>query len=133
MEATLRQLRIIWIALFAAIFVYGGAASRAAVRQAPDPMVFHAIVGLAVLEVLALFVLRRKYVLQAAPLLSNEGEKATAIARWRTGHIIVWSLSLSVGLYGVVLRFIGFDFRQVSIFFIAGIALMLFLVPRRPS
>ena len=133
MEATLRQLRIIWLALFVAIFAYAGLASRAVVHQAPNPMVFRAIVGLAVLEVLALFVLRRKYVLQAAPLLSNEGENATAIARWRTGHILVWSLSLSVGLYGLVLRYIGFDFRQVSIFFVAGIALMLFLVPRRPS
>src|SRR5215467_7131690 len=123
-DTAMRQLRIIWLALLAAIAAYSFLSFHASVHSAPQPILFRAIALVAVGEVLVLFFFRRRFVLQNALLLVSDAGNASALARWRAGHIIVWALSLSIGLYGLMLRYMGFYFRQVSIFFIAGAALM---------
>jgi hypothetical protein len=133
MDVALKQLRIIWGALLLAILVYAVLCSQIVVHQEPVPIMFRAMTLVAVAEVLVLFIFRHNYVLQTAPLLNDQPGNASALARWRTGQIATWALSVSVALYGVVLRYLGFSFRQVSIFLIAGGALMLFLSPRRPQ
>jgi len=100
---------------------------------APEPLLFRVIAMLAVGEVLLLFFFRRKLAVEVSAF-PNAGEVTEpALVRWRTGYIITWAISTSIALYGVVLRFVGFEFRQVSMFFLAGAALMLFLGPRRPQ
>jgi hypothetical protein len=133
MDSALRQLRIIWLALLAAISTYSVLSFYVSMHSVPQPIIFRVIALLAVSEVLLLFLFRRRFVLQNALLLAADAANASALAQWRVGYIVVWAMSLSVALYGLVLRYLGFDFRQVSIFFIAGGALMLLFAPRRPS
>ena len=131
-DTALRQLRIIWLTMLAAIAVYSFLSFQVDIHSAPQPVIFRAIALVAVSEVLLLFFFRRRFVLQNALLVASGTENASALTQWRAGYIIVWAMSLSIGLYGLVLRYVGFDFRQVSIFFIAGGALMLLFAPRRP-
>ena len=132
-NTALRQLRIIWLAMLVAVGAYSFLSFHADIHSAPQPIIFRAIALVAVSEVLLLFFFRRRFVLQNAQLLASGTENASALTQWRTAYIIVWAMSLSIGLYGLVLRYVGFDFRQVSIFFIAGGALMLLFAPRSPS
>ena len=134
MDSALTQLKVIWLVLLLAVGVDALLSLLLPVHAvAPAPIMFRAIGLLAACEVVLLFVFRRKYVLQNAEALSSGASNEPAMARWRTGHIVTWALSLSIAMYGIVLRFVGFEFKQVSIFFIAGAALMLLLAPRRPA
>jgi hypothetical protein len=94
---------------------------------------FRSIAFVSMSEVVLLFFFRRKLVLQSEPLLASEPYEPAVVARWRTGYIITWALSLSIALYGLVLRYLGFTFSQVAPFFVAGFVLILFFAPRRPD
>ena len=49
-----------------------------------------------------------------------------ALARWRVGYVVIYALSLSIALYGLVLPFMGFPMSAVAPFLLAGFALILF-------
>jgi len=132
MDSTLRMLLVTWLTLLAAIGGYTTLCFFAVVHVTPSPVMIRAISIVAASEVIVLFVLRRKSVLPAAATLSIQAEDVAALARWKTGQIVTWALSLSIALYGLVLRYIGFSFPQTAPFFIAGFVLMLFYLPRRP-
>jgi len=132
MESAQRMMWILWFSLLIAMAGYTVLCFFANVRTIPNPMMLRAMSIVAAAEVVALFVLRRKMLVPAMALLSSHSEDAAALARWKTGHILTWALSLSVALYGLVLRYLGFTFSQVAPFFIAGFILMLFYFPRRP-
>lgn len=132
MEASLKMLKIIWAALLAAVVLYVYFCSIAKVQSTPNPLFFRAIVLVACSEVVALFVLRRVLFRPAAALLSSQPEDALSLKKWRAGNIVSWCFSLSIALYGVVLRYTGFSFRQAVPFFAVGFCLILLLPPRRP-
>jgi hypothetical protein len=131
-EAAQKMMSILWFSLLIAMAGYTILSFFANVRTTPNAIVLRAMSIVAAAEVIALFVLRRKMLVPAMALLSSQSEDAAALARWKTGHIVTWALSLSVALYGLVLRYLGFAFTQVAPFFIAGFILMLFYFPRRP-
>jgi len=98
-----------------------------------SPAFIYAIVALAAAMVGATLLVRRVMVKPAESTLAGDPENATALTRWRASYIVTFALSETVALYGIVLRFIGVEFRQVVPLFVAGFILMLYFTPRRPS
>lgn len=45
------------------------------------------------------------------------------------GHIVIYAISLSIALYGLMLDFMGFSMPAVAPFLLAGFALILFFRP----
>ena len=98
------------------------------------PLAFiYSIVVLAASMAGAILLVRRIILKPAESTLAGDPENLAALNRWRIGYIATFALSEAVALYGFVLRFVGVGFRQVIPFFLAGLILMLFFGPRRPS
>jgi hypothetical protein len=133
MEAARRMMQIIQGAFLFSIALYAVMTKMLPANAAPNVVVFKILVLLAVGNVVAIFVLRRKLVKSAEQTLSVQPDDADAVARWRSGYIITYAFSEVVALYGLVLHFTGFTFVQVLPFFIAGFVLILFYAPRRPA
>jgi len=131
-EITLKNLRIVRLALLASIVLYGFISFRAPMREEPKPLMLEAITGVAVAIVGSVLFFRRTMILKSEALLAAQPEDPVALGRLRAGYIVVWALCESIVLYGLVLRFIGFTFAHVLPFLIAGFVLMLFFSPRRP-
>jgi len=131
-EGALRTLKIIWGALLAAVLAYACLCSIAKVHSAPNRFLLVPFGVVALLEVAVLFFLRQRVLGSATAVLGSQPDDPAALAKWRAGNIISWAFGASIGLYGVVLRYTGFSFREVIPFLIAGFCLILFLAPRRP-
>ncbi len=134
MESSLRFLRIIQTALLSSVLLYALLAAR--FGPAPKelfPLVLYAIALLAVSISVGIFMLRLIMVKRAENVLRTNAEDSNALARWRTGYILILALSESIAVHGLVLRFVGFGFSEVLPFFVASFMLMLFFGPRRLS
>jgi hypothetical protein len=134
-EASLKILRTVRLAMLGSIVIYAwiGERSGPPPRTGNAVVAYYAITALAISMVGAIFVLRRIIVLPAENALANNPEDTTALNRWRAGSVVTHAICEALALYGLVLRFMGFRFSQVLIFYVAGFALMLFFAPRRPS
>lgn len=130
-ESSRRVLQIVRGAFLASIVIYAWMVRTLPSNVPADPRLFRIITAVAVAEVLVMFVLRRVFVVKAEEVLVSQPEDAIALQRWRTGYLVTWCLSEAVALFGVVLHFLGFTFKQVLPFFIAGFALIVFSTPRR--
>jgi hypothetical protein len=69
-------------------------------------------------------------VLPAEAILQSQPQDAKALARLRQGYLVTYALCLSIALYGLVLHFVGFSISQIAPFFVAGLALIVFLGPK---
>jgi len=132
-EATLALLRKVRWALLVSIGLYAIICLRAPIPHAPKSVVLHVIVAMALGLVAGMFFVRRKLITAAETVLSSQPNDPAALARLRSGYIMVWAFTESIVLYGLVLRYMGFSFTQVTPFFVGGFALMLFMPPRRPA
>lgn len=133
MEATLALLRKVRWALLVSIGLYVIVCLRTPLPHTPKPIVLHFIVVMALGLVAGMFFIRRKFITAAETLLSSQPNDPAALARLRGGYIVIWALAETIVLYGLVLRYMGFSFAQVSPFFMGGFVLMLFMPPRRPA
>lgn len=134
MEASLRLLRMVQVAMLISIGLYAFIAQGYGPAPKPvAPISAITMAALAVSTIGAVLVVRRILVKPAEAELSKNFADTGAQNRWRMGYIATYALSEAVALYGVVLRFIGFSFSQVIPFFVAGFILMLFFGPRRLS
>jgi len=97
-----------------------------------DPTLFYALSLATITIVGVILVVRRTLVLQSSTMLAARPDDAATLNRWRTGYIMTYALSESIGLFGLVLRLIGFTLSQVWSFYIAAFILLLFFGPRRP-
>jgi hypothetical protein len=102
-------------------------------QQQTNPVFFKVILAVAIACIVFCFSFRRRFIASPAAVLINDPTNVAALKRWQTGHILHFAFSLSVALYGLVLRYTGFSMRQVLPFYIAGFALMLYGIPRQPK
>jgi hypothetical protein len=133
MEAALRVLGIVRYALMTSIVIYFFLVMWLPSTASPNPVIFYALTLLAVTLVAVVFVFRRVFVTRSEKALTVQPDDRKALAQWRTGYLVIYCLSESVVLYGVVLHFLGFSASQVAPFYLAGFLLILFFAPRRPS
>lgn len=133
MGAALRMLQIVRWAMLVSIILYCLVAEQFAPTGSPNPVILHALTGMAITVVALMFVMRRILVLRSAAALATKPGDTIALTRWRTGYLVTYCLCEAIALYGLVLRFIGFSFFQVAPFYLAGFMLLVFYVPRQPS
>jgi hypothetical protein len=132
MNSAMKMMWIIWAALLAALAGYAALCLLAAVNAIPNLIMIRVLSIVAAAEVIAIFVLRRAMLMPAAALLMAQPENPSLLARWKGANIATWALCSCLGLYGVVLRFLGSTFTQAAPFLISSFVLLLFYYPRRP-
>jgi len=85
---------------------------------------------LAVSEVGIATTLRGKLVHPAVEKLQRSPRDSAALEQWRRGNILSLVFALTVVLYGVVIRVMGFSWNIAAWFFVAGFFLLLWWTPR---
>ena len=98
----------------------------------PAPMVLYMIAGYAGVIVGIALLFRRIMVKRAETVLAANSEDRLGLARWATGHIMIFAFCESIVLFGMILRYMGFSLIQVAAFYIAGAGMMLYATPRLP-
>lgn len=134
MESALKTVRIIQIAMLVSIAMYVFIGERMAPGPSSvSPVVFYvfSLAGMTFVGVILL--IRRTLILQSEATLRTGATKFGTLNRWRSGYIVTYALSESLALFGLILRFMGFNLVQVVPFYLAGFILMLFFGPRQPS
>ncbi len=130
MEGTRKFINTVRFILAGTIVMYALVVLRLPSSATPSPIILRALTVLAVLMTILIFVMRRIQVFPAEEILQSQPQDAKALGRLRLGYLITYALSLSIALYGVALHFFGFSISQVTPFFIAGFALILFYGPK---
>ena len=135
MDAALRIVRMIRIALIASIVLYAliGEVAGRSVTTVPNVNVYFVVTFLAVADVGAIVIVRRLFVMPAEAVLATQPADTAALGRWRVGYLITYAQCEAVALFGLMLRMIGFQFSQAVTFYAIGLILILLFGPRRPS
>ncbi len=135
MQNLLRSMRLIYAVLLVALaaYIYLPEWLHPHPSTSPDRIMLYAIMGMAVANVVVIFVMRRVLISPVETILVSDRENKAAQARWRVGQITTFALCLSVGLFGMMLRFIGFTLTEVLPLYLLSIALLLYFYPRDSS
>jgi len=134
MDSSLKLLRTVRLFLLVTIVLYAAIAERfGPAPKAQAPLVFYAITAVAISLIATMFAIRRGRLAKLEKVLSSHQEDTATLNPWRSTYLLIFMACEAIALYGLVLRFLGFTFMQVTPFYIAGFALMLHFAPRRPS
>ena len=128
MDAALKILRLLQIALISSIFLYILIGEMLGSKHPVTGIsaVVIAMLVMAALTVVIVVVLHKVVVGPAATTLTSNADDATALMR-------LMALCESIALYGFVLRFLGYAFTQALPLYLAAIVLMLYCGPKRPG
>ena len=133
MGRTLKLLRTVQFVMLASILLYivvgelAGPALRA-VNQAFS----YVFSTLSVAVVGMIFVVRRTLVLRSAEGLASAPDDILMLGHWRTGYIVTYALCEALALFGIALRFLGYNLQQSLPFYLGGFVLIAFFRPRTP-
>ena len=128
------MLQMLRFALLTSVVLYVLVGEVAGPKHAaqPLPILFHVLTILAIGMVALAFTMRRMMMKPVEPSVSGTIDPAV-MNRWRTANLLTYVVSEAVGLFGLVLRIMGFTLVQVIPFYLAAFILILFLAPRLPS
>jgi hypothetical protein len=139
MGPAVQRVRRIQIALLISIALYAVAGEMLSRRVARDTMprvppdtLFHALSLISVSLVGATIVVRRTLVFPSEASLRKQPDDEAAIDRWRTGYLFLYALCEVLGLFGLILRMVGFTLANVWGFYLGGFLLLLLYSPRTP-
>jgi hypothetical protein len=76
-----------------------------------DPSISYVFSTLGVAIVGMIFVVRRTLVLRSAESLASHPDDALALGHWKSGYLATYALSEALALFGLILRFMGCNFR----------------------
>jgi F0F1-type ATP synthase membrane subunit c/vacuolar-type H+-ATPase subunit K len=79
-----------------------------------------------------IFVVRRTLVFHSAESLASDPENVLTLSHWKTGYVATYALCETLALFGVVLRFLGYNLQQSLPFYVGGFVLIAFFRPRLP-
>jgi len=133
MDTSIRQLRIIQIALLISIVLYVFVALHAPVRSQGISLMILCLALLSGAMAIAVLVIRTKMVGKFEAVLATQPEDKLVLSKWRSAYVLMWALCEAIALYGLTLRYLGFTMIQVIPFFAAGFVLMLVFPARRPE
>jgi hypothetical protein len=134
MRGTIRTLRAVQSAMLGSILLYavvGEVLGSGAMAADPSLSYVFTTAGVAVVGVI--FVVRRTLVLRSAESLASHPDDALTLGHWKSGYIATYALCEALALFGLVLRFMGFNFQQSLPFYIGGFVLLFFFGPREPA
>jgi len=133
MEATLKNLRIIQMALIGSLGLLVYLIER--IHTAPailKPAVLMVFIALAIYLTFSIISFRTRFLSRVEEKLRLQPTDAAALKKWRVLNIAIFGMCESLGLYGIVLREMGASFSQAAGFYAGAIVLMLLSTPRRP-
>jgi F0F1-type ATP synthase membrane subunit c/vacuolar-type H+-ATPase subunit K len=132
MKTAISTLQIMRIAMLSSIAIYVLIVKQLPSSIQANPVIYYAMVFLAVWVVVGVFFLQQKFVKASESVLTTNPDDVAAQKRWRAGYLLIYAFSDAIALYGVVLHFVGFTMTQVAPFLIAGFLLIVFYSPRIP-
>lgn len=100
--------------------------------SAVDPSISYAFSIAAVAMVGVILVVRRTLVLRSAEGLAAHPDDAITLRHWRSNYFATYALCECLALFGVTLRFLGFNFQQSLLFYVGGFVLLLIFGPKEP-
>jgi len=130
MQATRRFIQTIRFVLGTAVLLYLLVILRIPSSATPSPVILRALSLVAIIHAILIFIVRRIFVGRAENVLEGQPEDRKALSRLRGGYIVIYTISLSIALYGLCLHFFGFRMGPVLPFFVAGILPIIFLGPK---
>jgi hypothetical protein len=130
MEAARKFIQAVRLVMVAALVMYVYVVLTIPSKAAPNPIILRAFTAVSIAIVILIFVMRRVKTLPSEAMLAREPQDSKALSSLRQGYLITYTLSFSIALYGVVLHFFGFPLSQISPFFIAAFALILYFGPK---
>jgi hypothetical protein len=133
MGRTLRMLRAVQLVMLGSILVcavLGELAGPSA--RAVNPALSYVFTTIGVAIVGIIFVVRRTLVLRSAESLASNPDNSLTLNHWKTGYFATYALCEVLALFGIVLRFMGFNFQQSLPFYVGGLVLLFFFGPRKP-
>lgn len=134
MGGTVKQLRVVQLAMLASILIYAlvGEVARSTARTV-DPSLSYIFSTAALAIVGVIFVVRRTLVLRSAENLVAHPDDSLTLNHWKTGYIATYALCEALALLGMVLRFLGSNLLQSLSFYVGGFVLLSFFGPREPA
>ncbi len=132
----LKQMRIIHMIFVVAVFLYAQTAEQIVgktnpgTRAAPSATLLDGMIFAAGLDGLVAYYFRRTKLERALDKLRRDQNDQDALKQWRAFTLLSLVLSLSIGLYGFALRFLGASRRVSWSFFLVALVLMLVWRPR---
>lgn len=133
MRGTIKTLRAVQWAMLGSILLYAvvgevvGSGARAV-----DPSLSYVFTTAGVAIVGVIFVVRRTLVLRSAESLAAHPDDSLSLNHWKSGYLATYGLCEALALFGLVLRFMGFNFQQSLPFYIGGFVMLSFFGPREP-
>jgi len=124
--------QLIRFALFASVLLFAAIPELFRVeKHSPSEVVFYVVVFVVLWMAISIFKIRSVLILRAETLLASNPSDAVALRRWQAGYVATYAVFEAIGLYGLVLRYLGFALTRVLPFYIAAVALILAYGPRR--
>lgn len=134
MKSKLRKLRLIQFVLIAVIPIFGWVAEIGRDPGSSDWTLKHWLVtGVALWAAFGGFRLRRRLLDRSIQAPAQDASNPKALKQWEAGHLVGLAAAESVVLWGLVMRMVlGGALWQASMFYAAGLFLLLLWTPRIP-
>jgi len=133
MRGIVRRLRVVQWTMLGSILLYAVVGKIMSFGARPvDPSLNYVFTTAGVALVGVIFVVRRTLVLRSAEDLASRPDDSVRLSHWKSGYIVTYALCEALALFGLVLRFLGFNFQQSLPFYVAGFVLLFFFGPREP-
>ena len=135
MKSKLRKVRLIQLGLTVAKPILGWVAEFDRAHGSNDWTLRHWLVtGLALWGASAGFRLRHRLITLSERLVAQDASNPKALKKWEAGNVIGLAVAESVAVWGLVVRMVlGGALWQASLFYAAGLFLLLLWTPRMPA
>jgi len=114
------------------VYVWLGEWLRKEPKALSDLIVLKAMAALAIANGAIVLFLRMQLLPVAEEKMRLDSTDSVALQRWHTLQIMSFVFCESIGLFGLVLRFLGASRSQAAAFYAGAIILMLLSTPRQP-
>jgi cytochrome b561 len=133
MRGTIKTLRAVQWTMLGSIVLYVVAGEVLGSRpRGVDASLSYVFTAAGVAIVGVIFVVRRTLVLRSAEVLASHPDDSLTLNHWRSGYIATYALCEALGLFGLILRFMGCSLQQSLPFYIGGFVLLFFFGPHEP-
>jgi len=130
-QQSLRNVRISHFAFLTAPALLFFVLSPMRITGKAEPSFLPAVLAvLAFSEVGIATLFRGKMIRPAVNRLQQSPQDSAALAPWMSGNMLSFGFALTVVLYGVLIRVMGFSWTIAAWFFVAGFLLLVLWTPR---
>jgi F0F1-type ATP synthase membrane subunit c/vacuolar-type H+-ATPase subunit K len=134
MDVVMRDLRVLHIVFIMSAIMIMGVGEFVPTPANPDLKIMVFALGFVAVADLGIgFFLRRNILDPARETLHRQPDDANALTAWRSGHVLGFVFPETVVLFGLVVRLLMGNRELALPFYIAGTAVLILWMPRRPD